>query len=282
MAVKRPRIVSKPFTNKAYGGYGSAPRGSQRRVKPIALLVLHITGNARTAKMPDGVGQGSGARAEWSYANRSGSSGPSAHNYVARNGATIQAIDAAKYAAWSNGDLTNPYGSVPVIGRMVRQAAKGINPNELVLREVECLGAGTKFRMTAAQKETVAFLLARDSIRSGLPIKAGETVAIHAWINTVNRSSCPFPSGPAGDRRALEAICARARAIKAELTDPGPDPDPEPPDDLEKCEAKLSDALDRLEAATGYAEKLEGERTAMLGAFARIGRIVAPYEEAEQ
>jgi len=266
MAYVPPKTIRKLLTNKAYG----YPRGEERRKSVTTLQVLHITGNSRTAKMPDGIGTGSGCRAEWSYANRSGSNGPSAHAYVARNGAVIVAINASKHAAWSNGDLINPDTSIPMARRMVKEKAKGFNPNELVFREVEYLGAPGSLKLTPEQRETAAYLIARDSLATGLPIKAGVTVGLHAHINTVDRRNCPFT----GDRMAqLEAVCNRARVIKS-LLDPEPEPDPDPDPDPTCAE--------ELEAALGYAEKLEKERAVMLGVIDRIGKLIDPYRDGDE
>jgi hypothetical protein len=97
--------VTAHLTNKAYG---FATRGASRRVKPPILACIHITGNRRTAANPD---RHQAARDERTYANRPGSNGPSAHYYVARDGWAIEAIDPAKYAAWSNGDVASPPSS---------------------------------------------------------------------------------------------------------------------------------------------------------------------------
>ena len=48
------------------------------------------------------------ARDERNDTSRVGSNGPSAHHDVARDGWAIEAIDPAKYAAWSNGDVAGP------------------------------------------------------------------------------------------------------------------------------------------------------------------------------
>jgi hypothetical protein len=93
--------VTALLTNKAYG---YPTRGAGRRVKAPILACIHITGNRRTAANPD---RHQAARDERNYANRAGSNGPSAHYYVARDGWAIEAIDPAKYAAWSNGDVAS-------------------------------------------------------------------------------------------------------------------------------------------------------------------------------
>lgn len=99
------------LTNKAYG---FPTRGAQRRIKAPILACIHITGNRRTAADPD---RHQAARDERNYANRAGSNGPSAHYYVARDGWAIEAIDPAKYAAWSNGDVASPNTPTPASRR---------------------------------------------------------------------------------------------------------------------------------------------------------------------
>lgn len=239
--------------NRAYG----FPRGKERRTTPDVLAVVHITGNPRTARMPAGVGPGSGTGAEVAYMLRPGSDGPSAHTYIARDGAVVHIIDPERYAAWSNGDLKEPATRYPMVARMVKAAAKGVNPNELVYREYELTGSPGRLGVTRDQMESLAWVIARDSIRTGLHIVAGDTVGGHYQINTVDRASDPW-----ADRRdeRMEALCERAREIKRDLKDPEPEPGPEPePDPLVVLQAAL-------EAAQGEAERLEeglaDERTA--------------------
>jgi hypothetical protein len=157
--------------------------------------------------------------------------------------------------------------------RMVKAARRGINPNELCHREVECVGYPRRHPVTAAQRETLAYLIARDSIATDLPIEAGATVGVHRWINTLDRQSCPFT----GDAmRQVETICRRARAIKSLLEGPEPpEKGPDPPED--SCD----EIRDELEAARGYAEKLSDERADMLVAFGRISTLIEPYRPAD-
>lgn len=86
------------LTNDAYG---YPTRGAKRRITPRRLMCLHITGNKNNLGP-------TAARNERNYANRTGSTGPSAHDYIDRNGDRIAAVNAANYAAWSNGDVTDP------------------------------------------------------------------------------------------------------------------------------------------------------------------------------
>jgi hypothetical protein len=202
-------IEIKRFTNSAFG----FPRGQPRRIKPVALACIHITGNRRTSEM-DEASPGSGARAEWSFANRRDSSGPSAHLYVARDGSAIEAINATRFAAWSNGDVTEPDLDNPGIARAVSFRTKGFNTNEAYWEEIECVGAGM-FPLTDAQIETCARRIARRSQLSGLPIDR-TTVHGHWQINGVNRQNCPAPRDTHGER--LDTIIRRAKAI---LTPPG-------------------------------------------------------------
>jgi hypothetical protein len=80
------------LTNGAYG-FGPA---KVRRVKPVALACVHITGNKNTASMVDLHGAAQGER---NYADRAGSHGPSAHYYIARDGWAIEAVDPARFAS---------------------------------------------------------------------------------------------------------------------------------------------------------------------------------------
>jgi hypothetical protein len=209
-------IVRKPFTNRAFG----FPRGQKRRVKPVALACIHITGNRNTSEM-DEADAGSGARAEWSFANRKDSPGPSAHLYVARDGSALEAINPTRFAAWSNGDINEPDVDNPGIARVLRFRNKGFNANEAYWEEIECVGAG-KFPLTRFQVETVARRIAHRSQLSGLPINRN-TVHGHWQINGVNRQNCPAPRKVHGAR--LQMIIERAQAIAASVGPPGPEGD---------------------------------------------------------
>lgn len=184
------------LTNTAYG----FPRGAVRRIKPIALICVHITGNS---SLPS-------AMNERNYANRAASPGPSAHDYIDRDGAVVHAID-TRYAAWSNGDENAPITSVPGVSEVVGLRAKGYNINEAYVREVECVGYPGTAPVTDAQLESVAQLIAQDSISSGLPISTA-TVHTHAYINSVDRANCAFP--PAQRTAKLADLISRAQAIK--------------------------------------------------------------------
>lgn len=211
------KATSLPLTNNAYGGYGGRPRGSTRRIKPMLLMCVHITdgdetsGNLTTHN-----------RNERDYANRAGSDGPSAHDYIAQDGSVIRAIDPAKYCAWSNGDLMSPNTALTITKTVLAQKAKGYNPNECYYREVECCGNRSHdLPVSAAQLETVAQMIARDSIETGIQISRA-TVGTHADINTVTRSGCAF--APSSREARLAGIIARAKAIKAEIVAPPPPP----------------------------------------------------------
>jgi len=211
-------VVRQLLTNLAYG----FPRGKTRRVKPVALAMIHITGNSRTALMPD---LHAAARAERNYANRTGSNGPSAHYYIARDGWAIEAIDPALYAAWSNGDVSRPSTTNPGIVRALAFRARGYNVNEAYLLEFEAVGFGSNFPITAPQKQAMAEIIAAIAKMSGLPINR-ETVHGHWEINGVDRQNCPI--APAGHEAFLGDVIARARAL---LPSPVPStvPSPVPP-----------------------------------------------------
>lgn len=247
-----PRIkkFQYPLRNQAYG----YPRGKERKVDPWVLICIHITGNKNTASMPVGIKPGTGTYAEVSYMARDRKPpnlGNSAHDYIARDGSVLACIP-TKYAAWNNGALNRPNTDLSSVKRIVKS---GVNPNEAYVREVECTGYPGSYRVTKEQRETVAYLIARDSIRTGLPINR-ETVHLHSDLDSVNRANCPFT----GDREAqVEAIIERAKAIKKALKNPEPEPEPEEPcDRVEELEAALK-------AAEGLVDTLE-ERITILEA----------------
>ena len=158
------------LTNKAYG---YPTRGSRRRRKPTILACLHQTANAKATAIQ-----------ERNYANRTGSSGPSATAYIDRDGTIVRAIDPVKYAAWSQGDVAHPNTKLPTIAAAV---ASGVNMNEWVHESIECSGAGTE-PYTDAQFEAVAQL-----------------------VNSVSRRSDPWP--PATREARIKRVIARANAI---------------------------------------------------------------------
>ncbi len=65
--------------------------------KPTIVACLHRTANAKATAIE-----------ERNYANRAGSPGPSATAYIDRDATILRAIDPAKYAAWSQGDVASP------------------------------------------------------------------------------------------------------------------------------------------------------------------------------
>lgn len=251
-----PKIVrfQFPLTNQAYG----FPRGQDRKVDPWVLMCIHITGNKSTAAMPVGIARGTGTYAEVAYMSRPRSAadiGNSAHDYIARDGSVLACIP-TRYAAWNNGQLNRPNMALDSIKRIVRkdQTDASFNPNEAYVREVECTGYPGAFPLTKDQRETVAYLIARDSLKWDLPITR-ETVHMHRDLDSVNRASCPFT----GDQEAQVArIIQRARQIKADLKDPAPDPDPEPPvDEVEQLREALRAAEGEVEALKEQVAALE-------------------------
>jgi hypothetical protein len=189
-------IVRQLLTNGAYG----FPRTKTRRVKPVAIACVHITGNSKTAANPD---LHAAAQAERNYANRNRNFGaadpddrdygPTAHLYLARDGWGIEAIDATKHAAWSNGDVSKPNTDNAGIRRVLALRAKGYNANEAYWEEYECVGhGGTGKPITEAQMATMAGRIAARSKASGLPINR-DTVHGHWEINGIDRWNCPDP-----------------------------------------------------------------------------------------
>lgn len=195
-------VVSRPLTNTAYG----FPRGRARRVKPVALACIHITGNRNTAAMTD---LHAAALAERNYANRAGSDGPSAHDYDARDGWTVRAIDPMKYAAWSNGDVASPNTANPGVKRVLALRTKGYNANEGYWLETEEVGYGTTFAITTAQRQSIAERIARIAKAVSM-VASRETIHGHWEINGVDRRNCPVPYA---GREAFYAISSRALIV---------------------------------------------------------------------
>ncbi len=196
--------VTAHLTNKAYG---YPTRGAGRRVKAPILACIHITGNRRTAANPD---RHQAAREERTYANRPGSNGPSAHYYVARDGWAIEAIDSARYAAWSNGDVASPNTANAGIAKVLALRAKGYNPNEAYWLEFECVGYGSTYPITKAQRQFCAARIAAMAKATGLPLNR-TTVHGHSDLNSVSRASCPCSK--ASREAFLADVIARANAI---------------------------------------------------------------------
>lgn len=167
-----------------------------RRDPPTILLCIHITGNASLPK----------AAAERSYANRPGSTGPSAHDYIDRDGTGIEAIDPARRCAWSNGIVAKPNLAIPTVRAAIEG---GVNPNRIVYREIECVGYPGKAPVTDAQLATVAALVRADAAVTGLPINRS-TVTTHTDFDGVNRTNCAF--SPATREARLARIIALASA----------------------------------------------------------------------
>ena len=167
-------VVTALLTN---GAYGYPTRGARRRRKPTILACLHQTANAKATAMQ-----------ERNYANRTGSWGPSATAYIDRNGTIVRALDPARYAAWSQGDVAHHNLKLPTIAAAV---ASGVSMNEWVHESIECSGAGTE-PFTDAQFEAVARLVVAAHKATGLKINRS-TVVVHADINSVSRRSDPWP-----------------------------------------------------------------------------------------
>ncbi len=184
--------VTALLTNKAYG---YPTRGARRRRKPTILACLHQTADAKATAMQ-----------ERNYANRPGSFGPSATAYIDRDGTIVRAINPAKYAAWSQGDVAHPNTKLPTIAAAV---ASGVNMNECVHESIECSGSGTE-PFTDAQFESVAQLVAVASRALGIPINRS-TVVVHADINSVSRRSDPWP--PATREARVKRVITRANAL---------------------------------------------------------------------
>ena len=196
------KTVTALLLNKAYG---YPTRGARRSIKAPILACIHITGNRRTAAYSD---RHQAALDERSYANRAGCNGPSAHYYVALW--AVEAIDPATYAAWSNGDVASPNTSNAGIAKVLALRATGYNANEAYWLEFECVGYGSTYPTTAAQKRFCASRIAAMARATGLPVNR-DTVHGHSDINSVDRASCPCPK--ASREAFLGDVIARANAI---------------------------------------------------------------------
>lgn len=199
-------IEVRHLTNNAYG---FPTRGAARRVAPVALACIHITANPNTARNPN---LHEAALDERNYANRAGSTGPSAHYYVARDGWAVEAVDPVRFAAWSNGDVKDPNTANPGIQAVLalRASMPDGNANEGYVLEIENVGYRPGYPITEAQKQACAGLIARESKRTGLPINR-TTVHGHWEINGVDRVGCP--STAANHESFLYDIVNRANAL---------------------------------------------------------------------
>jgi hypothetical protein len=190
------------LTNQAFG---YPTRGAPRRVEPIALACLHITANPNNPP--------ASARAERDYANRAGSGGPSAHLYVDPKGGGVWAIDPEKYAAWTNGDVRSPRLAVPGVADVI--AFRGTyNANEAYAVAIEQVGRYPDYPITPEQVQSVALVIAQQSIRTGLPIER-RTVHLHGDLNTETRRECPVPVSTR--EHYAEDVIRRANEYRLEL-----------------------------------------------------------------
>lgn len=250
MTYKTPKVAQYqyPLNNRAYG----FPRGQKRRIKPWVIACLHISGNKNTAGMPTGIGDGSGTRAEVGYVARAGNpGGNSAHSYVARDGSLIDLIPWKQYAAWNNGDLKRPNTKLASVRKIIKEQARGHNPNEAFWWEVEGTGyPGPKFSLTPDQRETFAWRIAVVSIETKLPISR-ETVLMHADLNGVDRLNCPFSA--ASREKQLAAVIDRAKTIRKQLTAKPKPPKPTPPP-VTPPEPTLLERVTALEARVAALE----------------------------
>jgi hypothetical protein len=230
MSYTPPNIVKFQGGLLNNGAYGF-PRVTLRPRTPWVLMCLHITGNLNTASDTVGITPGTGTYDEVSYMARprgfdtaNPDYGNSAHDYVARNGEVLACIKTS-YAAWNNGGINNPNSSLKSINRIVREVNNGMNANEAYVREIECTGYGSSYPLSAAQKETAAYLIAIDSIEWGISITRN-TVHLHRDLDLVNKPNCPFSTLR---EEQLTSVIDRANVIKGLLggaTPPPPPPEP--------------------------------------------------------
>ena len=93
---------------------------------------------------------------------------------------------------------------------MLALRAKGYNANEAYWLEIECVGYGSTYPITKAQKQFCATRIAAMAKATGLPVNRA-TVHGHSDLNSVNRASCPCPR--ASREAFLGDVIARANAI---------------------------------------------------------------------
>ena len=150
---------------------------------------------ARTTTAPPANAAGrSVCSARDSSGDASISNGPSAHYYVARDGWAIEAIDPASYAAWSNGDVASPNTANAGIAKVLALRGKGYNANEAYWLEFECVGYGSTYPITKAQKQFCATRIAAMANAKGLPVTRA-TVHGHSGLNSVYAAELPLPEG---------------------------------------------------------------------------------------
>ena len=145
---------------------------------------------------------------ERNYANRAGSWGPSATAYIDRDGTVVRAIDPAKYAAWSQGDVAHPNTEDPDDRRRGRL---GREHERVGARVDRVLGRTAPSPITDAQFESVAHLVAAASQGDWASRSTAARWSCHADINSVSRRSDPWP--PATREARVKRVIARANAI---------------------------------------------------------------------
>lgn len=230
-------VVEAPLTNSAYG----YPTGKPRRVAPTRLACLHVTANQATP-LPTAI-------QERNYANRSGSAGPSAHDYVDRDGTRVRAV-APTFAAWSNGAVRAPKLLVPGVrdvldldARLVPGTSTTYNANEAYYREIEHCGRYPDLPITLAQIDSTARQIAEDSIATGIAVSRA-TVHLHSDLDTVQRPDCPVPA--AQGEAWVQSVVALAVEIRHQLVEA-------------ELEARYQSALVDLHEATGRADALAAD-----------------------
>jgi LysM repeat protein len=91
-----------------------------------------------------------------------------------------------------------------------RDDAAGYNANESYWLEIECVGYGSTYPITKAQRQFCATWIAAIAQATGLPVNR-TTVHGHGDLDSVNRASCPCPK--ASREAFLGDVVARANAI---------------------------------------------------------------------
>jgi hypothetical protein len=152
--------------------YGFPTVGAPRRVKPTILGVVHIADSMSSAE----------SQTRWAFgANKSWTF------MLDRDGSVVQSLDPVTQTPWTNGVVTAPDTSNPLIAAAV---GSSYNLNEACFLTIENVGIPFSDPITPAQEATMRGILAWGSRLSGIPINR-RTVIGHYQIDGLNRRNCP-------------------------------------------------------------------------------------------
>lgn len=108
------------------------------------------------------------------------------------------------------GDVASPNTANAGIAKVLAVRARGSNANEAYWLEFECVGYGSTYPITKAQKQFCTTRIAATAKATGLPVNR-VTVHGHSDINSVNRASCPCAK--TSRESFLGDVIAKANAI---------------------------------------------------------------------